>query len=180
MLAAVVLGIPLLSAIRLLVWGLIIDYAAVLTLAFRRPQLGVLELSAHRLELPAPGSGILFPLIAGTLCGVLLAGVPPLYAVLGFAADSAALEYILFAGGVLASFAAVSECLFAGRGFRIHAAYLVCALLIAAVLAAGALGAGLAADTATLCLVLLALLPAAVLCALCRIYRHTNNTYRTK
>jgi hypothetical protein len=133
-----VIGVPLISSVRILVWGLVLDYAAVLCLAFRRPQLSVLELPRDQLALPAPGNGIMFPVIGGILCGVILAAVPVLHRALGFSLERGAAEYLLYAGGVISSFAAVSEYLRGGSrraALRIHAAYLACIALFAAALA---------------------------------------------
>ncbi len=182
MLASVMLGMPLLSPLRILSWGLILDYAAVLTLAFRTPRLGVLEIPAKQTDLPSLHTGMLFPVISGIFCAVLIASVPWIAEALVIPADEAGAAYIFFAGGILASLASLCQTMFGGSrafgGIRIHAAYLIYLVLVIAVLSVSAFRCGAAAQPMTPVHFAMASVPALALFVLQHMYKHTNNTER--
>ncbi|MBE6559851.1 MAG: cation-transporting P-type ATPase [Ruminococcaceae bacterium] len=177
-LAAVMLGMPLLSPLRILSWGLVLDYAAVLSLAFRTPRLGVLEVPAKQTDLPSLRTGILFPVISGVFSAVLIAAVPWIAEAVGFPADEAGAAYIFYAGGILASLAALCQTMFGGRtfgGIRIHAAYMIYLVLVIVVLIMSAFRQGVASLPMTPVHFAMAAVPAFVLFALQHMYKHTNN-----
>jgi magnesium-transporting ATPase (P-type) len=106
LLTAVLTGAPLLSPLPLLLWGLLLDFAAVLSFAFRRPQLGILTVSRSQTALLHTLTDFLFPLAAGTLSGVVLIALFAAAPYLGWSGDPQQLRAVFWVGGILTSFAA--------------------------------------------------------------------------
>ena len=140
-LAAVIGGVPLLRPLPLLTWGLILDFGAVLSFVFRRPQMEILTVPLTRLTLPHRAADFLFPVSVGAAAGVLLSALPFLASRFGYHCDDFSLSLVLWIGGIFASFAAAlaymrHASLFAGD-FRITRALLAYAVLTAAAIAWG-------------------------------------------
>ena len=176
-LGAILLGYPLLSPVLLLVWGLLLDYAAVLTLAFRAPRIADLCLTAPELELPSVKNGLLFPAAAGTFTAVLLAAVPVIGSALGLESSPSEKVFIIYMGGILASALAAVQCLFAkSAGIRISVSGTVHALLF--VLAGWGVwfSCKIQWSRELMWLILLGMMPAVVLVVLYRLYRLHRNT----
>ncbi len=129
--AAVLFDIPLLTAAFILIWGILFDFAAVLTMAFDTPTLG------EKLRLPKESRypRILLSLVEGLLLGGLLTLWIPLLRLLGSAlgfALSSGEELALLSGSILLSATAFA---FSKMGLmqrdgmhRIHTAGLLLAL----------------------------------------------------
>lgn len=171
-LASVLLGEALFSPVLILLWGLILDYAAVLTLAFRAPCLSDLRMTAKKAALPSLRDGLLFPICAGALTAVLLAAVPAAGSALGIFASSGEKMFLLYMGGILASaLAAVRLLKERTAGLRINAAEAVYGLLLAAVSIMAWLYYDPVWSTDLLLLLLLAFLPVLLLGILFVIHR---------
>lgn len=178
--ASAVLRLPMLSPLQVLFLGLVLDYAAVLTMAFVSPRLGVMILSGTHMQLPTLKSGMLFPLSAGVLSGVFLAAIPVLLSRFGCSMNAADGRFLAFCGCVLASFAAAQIQLSPGvrrcGGWKINAAYLIYTLLSLAALAAAFLS--VANGPARLYLLAASAAPGAVLLILSLLYRHASGISR--
>lgn len=174
MLAGVLFGLPLLTPIQILIWGLFVDYAAVLAMAFRTPRLEILSVPRNDLALPTLRHGILFPLTAGVATAVALSFCPMLLERIGVVLSFRVVGWILYGGGLLASFVATGTCLRRDRsaGFHRHTAYLAYVVLLCTIIVASGVQAGLSPELTSLAAVFVALLPAAFLAGLYGMYRH--------
>jgi len=171
-LASVLLGHALFSPVLLLVWGLLLDYAAVMTFAFRAPRLADLRTPYRYAALPAPVFGFMFPIAAGVLTAVLLAAVPAVASSLGMVFSPAEILFILYAGGLLASLLAAVLLLFEkSAGLRINASELVYLVLFVLTAAGVWLHLGLTWSRELGILLLFGLIPAVLLGLLYRVYK---------
>lgn len=136
MLAAAFFGLPLLTPVQALWWGLVLDFSAVLTLAFADTDTDMLLRHRREMEFPSLRRGMLFPLALGTLGGILLS----LCAILSVKiVPGSDMSVCMHGGGVLASFFLLSAILFFHRGkrsrsVRLNAASIVYSLLTIATL----------------------------------------------
>lgn len=131
---SVFLGLALLTPLQILLWGLALDFAAVLMMAFRAPQLRVFSYAPARLELPSFRGGMLFPCAVGTLAALLLAAVPLVCEVIGFPMEAEAVRLSLYGGGLLTSLAAACACVHERGGVRLSVAYVGVLAIFAAIL----------------------------------------------
>ncbi len=100
MIAAAFFGVPMLTPVQLLWWGMILDLMAVLTFAFSHRDDDALVLPQDALRLPSFGGGLLFPVVSGVLTGLLVSFAAALSVRLLPLADPLPVVYI---GGVLSS-----------------------------------------------------------------------------
>ncbi|MBQ8746583.1 MAG: cation-transporting P-type ATPase [Clostridia bacterium] len=124
-------GLPMLTPIETLWWGLILDFAAVLTFAFADADSDILLFSRRKMLFPSWRNGMVFPLSLGVLGGVLLSCVSAYCSV--SAGDAAALS-VCFSSAVLASFVLLAAILFFRKGrwkrsVRVNIASVIYALL---------------------------------------------------
>ncbi len=115
MLAAAFFGLPLLTPVQALWWGLVLDFSAVLTFAFADTDADVLTYPRDEMEFPTVRHGIAFPLSLGVFGGVVLCACCVFLARLSPAADALSCMY---GGGVLASFTLLIAILFFRKGRR--------------------------------------------------------------
>lgn len=176
-LGAVLLGYPLLSPVLLLVWGLFLDYAAVLSLAFRSPRMADLRLSAPELKLPSIRNGLLFPAALGTFTAVLLAAVPVIGSAIGVEASPSEKVFLIYMGGILASALGAVQCFFSkSAGIHISVSGTVHALLLLLTGCGMWYTCKIQWSGELMWLLLIGMIPAFVLVVLYRIYHLHRNT----
>lgn len=140
MIAAAFFGVPILTPVQLLWWGMILDLMAVLTFSFSHRDDSALACGPDALRLPTPGDGFLFPVISGVLTGLLLSLAASLSARFLPLADPAPVIYI---GGVLSSilFLVSTRPFRELRTVRINAAGILYGILLIATMIVSAVGA---------------------------------------
>ena len=181
MLCAVFGLVPMLNSIQILLWGLLLDYGAVLSLAFRGPRQGILSLPRATGDLPQRPLEFLFPLAGGSLIALVFAALTVFAAGSG-TPDADALRAAIGGGGVLASFAAAISAMhtvgvFSGD-FRITTASLVYGILT---LALYALSAWQALSGGVLWpLLAILILPGVLSLALCETHKKMKSASKTE
>jgi len=165
LITSVFFGSVLLSPVRLLIWGLLLDFIAVLTFSFRKnnPQKLPEKQAASRTR--AAMSDVLFPCLRGVFCGLFIACVPLFLRLIGVDTAMLSMEYIAYMGAVLVSFAAafgdLRDWLASVREVRYGAVFGVYLFLAVLVLLVTGASSGIVLTSGLLSAIGIALLPSA-------------------